>query len=245
MAEDFKDWTIVFDLDGTLVETAPDLHAALNHTLARKQLPPVSLESIRMMIGDGAKALIRKGLAQNQAVIDEDEIDQDLWPAFLDHYLENITRLSVPFDSCRETLENLRSYGANLTVCTNKAQHLAEEVLKGLDLERYFSATVGGDALNIKKPDGRHIIETVRKGSGDPARAIMVGDAWTDERSCPLCSYHLGMALSLTNPMTASDQSIIGKTCSRPSPNLLAWISLDGTRCELRLRSRACDVAYR
>ncbi|MEL6414806.1 MAG: HAD hydrolase-like protein, partial [Pseudomonadota bacterium] len=88
MAYDFTSWTIVFDLDGTLVETAPDLHAALNHTLAIKQLAPVSLESIRMMIGDGAKALIRKGLAQNQAPVDEDEIDQHLWPTFLDHYLE-------------------------------------------------------------------------------------------------------------------------------------------------------------
>ena len=183
MAHDFTGWTIVFDLDGTLVETAPDLHAALNHTLAKKQLDPVSLDSIRMMIGDGAKALIRKGLAQNQVEIDEVEIDQDLWPTFLDHYLENITRLSEPFDMCPETLEVLKSQAANLTVCTNKAQHLAEEVLKGLDLEKYFSATVGGDALAIKKPDGAHIIETVRKGGGDPARAIMVGDAWTDERA--------------------------------------------------------------
>ena len=183
MAYDFTGWTMVFDLDGTLVETAPDLHAALNHTLAKKKLPPVSLDSIRMMIGDGAKALIRKGLAQNQAAIDEEEIDQDLWPTFLDHYLENITRLSVPFERCQETLASLQADGATLTVCTNKAQHLAEQVLKGLDLEQYFSATVGGDTLAIKKPDGQHILETVHQGGGDPARAIMVGDAWTDERA--------------------------------------------------------------
>lgn len=183
MQYDFSGWTIVFDLDGTLVETAPDLHAALNHTLAIKSLPPVSLDSIRMMIGDGAKALIRKGLTQNDAAIDEEEIDAVLWPAFLDHYLENITRLSVPFEMCHATLASLQSDGATLTVCTNKAQHLAEQVLKGLDLEKYFSATVGGDALSVKKPDGEHILETVRRGGGDPARAIMVGDAWTDERA--------------------------------------------------------------
>lgn len=183
MTFDFTGWTLVFDLDGTLVETAPDLHAALNYTLAKKNLAPVSLESIRMMIGDGAKALIRKGLAQNKTEINEDEIDQVLWPTFLDHYLENITRLSVPFEDCQETLARLKSDGATLTVCTNKAQNLAEQVLKGLDLDQYFSATVGGDALSIKKPDGRHIIETVRKGGGDPARAIMIGDAWTDERA--------------------------------------------------------------
>lgn len=183
MVHDFTGWTIVFDLDGTLVETAPDLHAALNHTLAQKNLAPVSLESIRMMIGDGAKALIRKGLAQNDAMIDETEIDEVLWPSFLDHYLQNITRFSQPFDDCRETLTDLQSAGAALTVCTNKAQHLAEQVLKELEMDQFFSSTVGGDHLEIKKPDGRHITETVRLGGGDPSRAIMVGDAWTDERA--------------------------------------------------------------
>lgn len=183
MSFDFTGWTVVFDLDGTLVETAPDLHAALNYTLEQKRLAPVSLESIRMMIGDGAKALIRKGLSQQDAPVNEDEIDKDLWPAFLDHYLANITRLSEPFENCIETLEQLNKAGANLTVCTNKAQHLAEEVLAGFEMDRHFSATIGGDALKTKKPDGQHIIETVLKGGGDPSRAIMVGDAWTDERA--------------------------------------------------------------
>ena len=85
MSFDFSDWTMVFDLDGTLVETAPDLHAALNHTLSAKSLPPVSMNSVRMMIGDGAKAMIRKGLTVHGAPIDEDEIEHALWPIFLDH----------------------------------------------------------------------------------------------------------------------------------------------------------------
>lgn len=183
MPYDFSDWTLIFDLDGTLVETAPDLHAALNHTLALKGLGPVTLESIRMMIGDGAKALIRKGLSHHGETIDEDEIDAALWPAFLDHYLENITRLSKPFESSVSTLERLQGSGARMGVCTNKAQHLAEQVLQGLELDPFFAATVGGDALPTKKPDGEHILETTRRVGGDPARTIMIGDAWTDEKA--------------------------------------------------------------
>lgn len=183
MSHDLSAWTLVFDLDGTLVETAPDLHAALNHTLENKGLGPVTLESIRMMIGDGAKALIRKGLSHHDVEIDETEIDEHLWPLFLEHYLANITRLSVPYEDSVETLKALKASGAILAVCTNKAQHLAEEVLDGLNIGKFFSATVGGDALSIKKPDGQHILETVARAGGDPSRTIMIGDAWTDERA--------------------------------------------------------------
>jgi phosphoglycolate phosphatase len=155
---DFTGWTLVFDLDGTLVETAPDLHAALNHTLATKGLAPVSLDSIRMIIGDGAKALIRKGLNHNEHPIDEDEIDSDLWPTFIDHYLSNITRLSEPFEGAVDCLINLKASGATLAVCTNKAQNLAEEVLNGLNLAQHFSSIVG-----------------------QTDKTIMIGDAQTDE----------------------------------------------------------------
>ncbi|MEM9375934.1 MAG: HAD-IA family hydrolase [Pseudomonadota bacterium] len=183
MSFDFRGWTLVFDLDGTLVETAPDLHAALNHTLAHKGLAPVTLDSIRMMIGDGAKALIRKGLSYHDAATDEAEIDTVLWPIFLEHYIANITRFSVPFDGVVTGLETLQSAGAKLAVCTNKAQHLAERVLHGLALDRFFTATVGGDALPIKKPDGRHVLEAVVRSSGSSERAIMIGDSVTDEKA--------------------------------------------------------------
>lgn len=183
MTAEFEDWTFVFDLDGTLVETAPDLHAALNHTLATKALAPVSVETIRMMIGDGAKAMIRKGLNHHGKDIDEDEIDQSLWPIFLDHYRENSTRLSRPFDACTETLASLLDKGATLAVCTNKPQSLAELVLSGLNMDHYFSATVGGDLIATKKPAGEHIHETLRRSGGNSDRAIMVGDAWTDEKA--------------------------------------------------------------
>ena len=181
MSKKWEGWTLVFDLDGTLVETAPDLHAALNHTLSARKLGPVPLGEIRHMIGDGAKALIRKGFSWHQATVDEAEIDRDLWPIFIDHYLANICRLSRPFDGTVDTLARLKQDGAILAVCTNKAQHLAEAVLQGLDLWPFFSATLGGDTASLKKPDAAHLIETIRLAQGDQRRAIMVGDAETDE----------------------------------------------------------------
>ncbi|MEO0449146.1 MAG: HAD-IA family hydrolase [Pseudomonadota bacterium] len=183
MRHDLSGWTVVFDLDGTLIETAPDLHAALNHTLAQKNLAPVPLESIRMMIGDGAKAMIRKGLDYHSEPIDHDEIDAQLWPTFIEYYKQNITRLSEPYEACIPTLNALRDAGAIMGVCTNKAQNLAEEVLNGLSLTSYFGSIVGGDTLPTKKPDADHILETVRRAGGDVNCTIMVGDAWTDEKA--------------------------------------------------------------
>ncbi|MEM6556640.1 MAG: HAD hydrolase-like protein [Pseudomonadota bacterium] len=183
MSFDFSGWTLVFDLDGTLVETAPDLHAALNHTLAHKGLAPVTLDTIRMMIGDGAKAMIRKGLTFHQAPIDQAEIDETLWPIFLDYYSAHITRLSTPFHNSMSCLSALQQNSATLAVCTNKAQGLAEQVLSGLQMDRQFKAIVGGDALPVKKPDAHHLLETIARSGGSPARAIMVGDSQTDEKA--------------------------------------------------------------
>lgn len=183
MTPDYTGRTLVFDLDGTLVETAPDLHDALNHTLAFKGLGPVTLDMIRMMIGDGAKALIRKGLTYHEATIDVDEIEGVLWPVFLDHYSKNIIQHSRPFDAVIDCLEQFREAGATMAVCTNKAQHLAEMILNGLEIDRFFSAIVGGDALPVKKPDAAHLLTTIARANGDPARAIMVGDSQTDEKA--------------------------------------------------------------
>lgn len=183
MRHDLSKWTLVFDLDGTLVETAPDLHAALNHTLLLKNLGPVPIEEIRMMIGDGAKALIRKGLAWHNQPVDETEMEATLWPVFIDHYLANISRLSHLYEDALQVLEQLHQQGATLTVCTNKAQILAMEVLKGLSLDHLFAATLGGDITVSKKPDGTHILETVALAGGDHTHTIMIGDSSTDERA--------------------------------------------------------------
>ncbi|MEM1086868.1 MAG: HAD-IA family hydrolase [Pseudomonadota bacterium] len=183
MIRDLAGWTIVIDLDGTLVETAPDLHAALNYVLAMDGLAPVGLDSIRMMIGDGAKALIRKGLSYNNVPIDEADIDARLWPAFLKHYEANIAHHSHAYEGAVEALDRLSERGATLAICTNKAQHLAQQVLSELDLAHRFAAILGGDRTIGKKPDGAHILETVALAYGDPSKTIMIGDSQTDERA--------------------------------------------------------------
>ncbi|WP_084396028.1 HAD-IA family hydrolase [Henriciella aquimarina] len=177
-----KGWTIVFDLDGTLVDTAPDLHAALNHCLAAAGYNTVPFEAIRGMIGDGAKAMIRKGL-EADGVAPEDPVVEPLWTGFLEHYRANICRLSRPFPDALDTLSRLIGQGARCAVCTNKTQQLAEEVLNGLELTRYFDAVVGADSVPEKKPHGGHILQTIAEAGGTPERAIMVGDSLTDERA--------------------------------------------------------------
>ncbi len=183
MTIDFTDWTLVFDLDGTLVETAPDLHAALNYSLEAKRLGPVPIQEIRMMVGDGAKALIRKGLLWHEKDIDEHEIDATLWPRFLDYYRNNICRFSHVYDDAQMTLDSLAQAGATLCICTNKPQVLAEEVLRGLNINHYFKSVLGGDMAVSQKPDGSHLAETIALAGGQLSQAIMIGDSETDERA--------------------------------------------------------------
>lgn len=182
MTFDFKGWTLVFDLDGTLVETAPDLNAALNHTLSLKGLGPVPLPVIRDMIGDGAMALIRKGHAWHGQDVDESELPR-LWQSFIDFYIAHICDTSHLYEGAREALNMLQTTGAVLAVCTNKTQDLAERVLTGLGIANMFTVIVGADAVPSKKPDGDHILRTVERAHGDPAKAIMIGDSATDERA--------------------------------------------------------------
>ncbi|MEL6568162.1 MAG: phosphoglycolate phosphatase [Pseudomonadota bacterium] len=175
-------WTIVFDLDGTLVESAPDLLNALNHTIAPLGLPAVELEQIRTMIGHGAKAMIRAALEQNQR--DMDQIDMDgLWSRFIAHYEENIAVDSHVFDGVEAAFGELKAEGAMLCVCTNKTQALTDRLLSELSLTHWFEAVVGADSVPAKKPDGGHILETVSRSGGQPSRAIMIGDSRTDEKA--------------------------------------------------------------
>jgi len=176
-------WTIVFDLDGTLVETAPDLLAALNHVLGDEGLGPIQLADIRTMIGHGAKAMIRAGLSQHGRPDPLDaEIDR-LWRTFLDYYQANIAVHSRPFAGLVPLLAELRAAGAILAVCTNKTQALSERLLDALDLSKDFSAIVGADAVPEKKPCGDHILRAISAAGGSQDKAIMVGDSRTDERA--------------------------------------------------------------
>ena len=178
----FDGWTIVFDLDGTLVDTAPDLLGALNHVLMEAGLEPVGLETIATMIGHGAKAMIIKGMAA-QGVEPEAHRMDGLFNQFLAYYEANIAVGSQPFENAVAALDHLAAEGATLAVCTNKRQSSSDRLLDTLQLSGRFAAIVGADSVPERKPHGDHILLTIDRAGGDRSRAIMVGDSRTDERA--------------------------------------------------------------
>lgn len=174
--------SIVFDLDGTLVNTAPDLQATLNHILETHGYNGVSPEITDTLIGTGAKAMLRAGLAHNGVTLEDQRIDA-MFTLFLQHYSENIAVYSQPYDACVTALERLADAGATLAVCTNKTQALADQLLETLGLSHHFVTIVGADSVPACKPDAGHILETLKRAKGDQKQAIMVGDSQTDERA--------------------------------------------------------------
>jgi phosphoglycolate phosphatase len=176
---DLEGWTLAFDLDGTLVETHQDLVGTLNRMLLLKDLPPVPMEGARELIGGGARALLEHGFALAGAPLEQAR-DPALFDAFIADYIEHIADHSRPFEGVEETLETLAARGATLVVVTNKHSTLSELLLGKIDLTRHFAAIVGPDRVSAKKPSGAHLIEAINSVGGDPARAIMVGDAAPD-----------------------------------------------------------------
>ena len=168
--------TVVFDLDGTLADTAPDLTAALNHALGELGRPPVPAEDVRHMVGHGAKALLRKGLAATGAV-SEALVDEG-FPIFLAHYEAHIADHSRPFPGVEQALAALEAAGIAIAICTNKLEGLTHEFLKAVGWEGRFAAVVGGDTLSVRKPDPAPLLEAIARAGGGPA--AFVGDSITD-----------------------------------------------------------------
>jgi phosphoglycolate phosphatase len=175
-------FTIVFDLDGTLVDTAPDLIATLNLILGREGLPAVPYEDARTMIGGGARGMIEKALKADGRDGAKAELDR-MFGAFIDHYAAHIADRSRPFPAVESALDRLAGDGHRLAVCTNKLEWLSVRLLETLQLTRYFAAICGQDTFGIQKPDPEVLRRTILKAGGDPSRAIMVGDSGTDIRT--------------------------------------------------------------
>lgn len=172
-------WTLVFDLDGTLVDTAPDLAAATNHVLSRYDLAPVDTSEIRHYVGNGALAMIKGALAAHGRTVGEDEL-MDLFEIFITHYAANIANTSRPYPGVIAALERFTNDGARLAVCTNKLEVHARLLLDALDMSRHFSALTGRDTLSVCKPHPQHLTGTIALARGAIDRAIMVGDSETD-----------------------------------------------------------------
>lgn len=182
MTVSLSGWTIVFDMDGTLVDTAPDLLNATNHVLGLAGRSSITLPQIRSIIGSGAKAMMRQGFELTGAPAREEQIEK-LWDPFIAHYQANITAESHLFAGCREALDGLLVSGASLAVCTNKIKRLADQVLRELAVAELFDVCFGADSVPERKPNGDHILRTLQASGGNPDRAIMIGDSQTDEKA--------------------------------------------------------------
>jgi phosphoglycolate phosphatase len=173
------DRAVIFDLDGTLVDTAPDLMRATNHVLEGLGRRPITMDEVRSFVGHGARALLTRGLAATGGLPEAYDVEPD-YLRFVDYYSRNIAEGSVAFPGLVRLLERLRSEGFGLGVCTNKLEGLSVQLLDALDLSRYFGSVVGPDTLGVAKPDPRPFREAVARLGLVAPRALMVGDSETD-----------------------------------------------------------------
>ena len=170
---------VVFDLDGTLVDTAPDLIAALNYVLAREGIAPLPLKSARNMIGAGARKLIERGLEVEGRIMSVEDVNR-LTKDFIDYYAAHIADASRPFDGLEAALDELQAQGYRFAVCTNKLEWLSKRLLDALGLSPRFSAICGADTFGVSKPDPAILQQTVARAGATLSGAIMVGDAGPD-----------------------------------------------------------------
>lgn len=176
---DFSDLTIIFDLDGTLVDTAPDLLATLNFILEREGHDLITLDDTRNMVGQGARALLDEGFRKSGTALGDQELDR-LMQDFITYYSAHIADHSVPFEGIVDLIKEYKSAGAKIGVCTNKLEGLSRLLLKALELDGLMDCLVGRDTTAAAKPDPLPLREAVRLAGGTMARAIYIGDSITD-----------------------------------------------------------------
>ena len=170
---------IAFDLDGTLVDTAPDLVRALNESVVPLGFDPVPIEAVRAMVGRGARALIRRAFVREGRAEPHEDLVEDRLDVFMDAYRADIARHSRPFEGVEAALDSLAAAGARLSVCTNKPTQLAIPLLDALNLRTRFERVIGPEDAPAKKPDASHLIVAVGGAPIDHA-CILVGDSEPD-----------------------------------------------------------------
>jgi phosphoglycolate phosphatase len=171
--------TLVFDLDGTLAETAPDIMATLNHLLEGEGLAPLPLERARDLVGAGARVLLQRGFEAAGRPLAPDRLEM-LFQAFLVHYRDNVAVRSHLFPGVEPALRILAAEGHTLAICTNKPEPHSRALIEALGVMPFFAAIAGRETFPFCKPDPRHLTETIRLAGGDPARSVMIGDSRTD-----------------------------------------------------------------
>ncbi|HKM65070.1 MAG TPA: phosphoglycolate phosphatase [Acidisphaera sp.] len=166
---------VVFDLDGTLVDSVPDLTAAANRMLAARGLASVTIPEVTRMVGDGVAALVRRAFAARGAQADEAAID-----GFTADYTAHAADATTLFPGAAEALAELTGSGWRLAICTNKPEAAAHALLAALGVDHLFAAIGGGDSFPVRKPDPAHLRATLERAGGTPGRAVMVGDHRND-----------------------------------------------------------------
>ena len=200
--------TIVFDLDGTLIDTAPDLVATLNIILTREGLSPLAYDAARNMVGGGAKAMIARGLEAEGRPCPPPRLEE-LFADFIAYYSEHLTERSQPFPGVTDALDTLSERGYQFAVCTNKIERLSTSLLKHHDLAERFVAICGPDTFGIEKPDPEILRRTVTRAGGTLERTIMIGDSIVD--------IHTARAAGI--PVIAVDFGYSGRPVAEFGPN--------------------------
>ncbi|WP_082529305.1 HAD family hydrolase [Aurantimonas sp. Leaf443] len=169
----------VFDLDGTLVDTAPDLCASLNHCLASAGMGALPLERVRPHAGHGSRVMLAKAYEWDGRTIEGAALDREV-ARFLEHYAENIAVDSRPFPGVLQAMDRLEAAGWRLAICTNKYERFAVKLIAALGLSHRFEAVCGADTFATRKPDAGHLLGTIDRARGARERSVMIGDTSTD-----------------------------------------------------------------
>ena len=170
----------LFDLDGTLVDTAPDLMDALNHTLKTIELPPIDIDLTRRWIGFGGRVMLKQAMAALTKQAKEDVDIEHLYKCFVRFYENQTSQKSKPYPTVVSTLETLIAQQKRLAVVTNKAEHLAVKCLDELDLTRFFNVVVGGDTMQVAKPAAEPVLYACNELDVSISNTLFVGDSMTD-----------------------------------------------------------------
>ncbi len=177
-------FTILFDLDGTLVDTAPDLMRAHNHVMKKYGYPTKSTEEIRNLVGKGAGAMIGRsiwGQAKKEfGKVNDEKVKKEMVTEFVDFYGKNIINESTLIKGVKEFLNWCKDQSISMAVCTNKQEHLSNDLLKKIGIYDYFEYVAGSDTFDYCKPDPRHLTSVVEILDGDIKKSIMIGDSETD-----------------------------------------------------------------
>ena len=173
-------YTILFDLDGTIVNTAPDLMAAHNHVMRKYGHTEKKMEDIKSLAGRGAWVMMQRSFKEE---IKDEKVKEEMTKEFIDYYSKNIDRNSLPIKGSIDFFKWAKNKNISLAVCTNKQERLAVDLLKKLDIYKYFEYVAGSDTFAFSKPDPRHLTDVVEIIGGNLKKTIMVGDSEVDSMS--------------------------------------------------------------